>query len=169
MIFAVDVVEKIDAVFDDTIAHIAIVAAGFGRWGRFIDDGLFSDPRLKIHFVFTRLQKLSFNLRSFLHKSWLLDAGFLRLQLGTLCDETLLCLGFIFAAIPRAPMISRSGRWWTSSSGVCHISSLSISSLLHLVFCPTHEFKRVPLSGTLPHLRRLGNDYKYKRTRIPME
>ena len=46
MVLAVDVIEEVDGVFDDAIAHVAVETPRFGRGRGLVDHHLFSDLRL---------------------------------------------------------------------------------------------------------------------------
>lgn len=53
MVLAVDVIEEVDGVFDDAIAHIAVETPRLGRGCGLVDHHLFSDLRLQVNLQFS--------------------------------------------------------------------------------------------------------------------
>lgn len=61
MLLAVDVIEEVDRILDDTVANVAIVSAGLGSWGGFADDNAFAQFAVQVDFVVATLEELTRN------------------------------------------------------------------------------------------------------------
>merc|ERR1712168_811486 len=62
MFFAVDVIEKVDRIFDDAITNITVVSAAFGIGRSFGDDDALAQLTVQINFVIPSFEKLPLGL-----------------------------------------------------------------------------------------------------------